>query len=277
MLGTIVDEWGKDVKEKLEGSVRELITTCDFSRLEDVVQGMVNDLVNTLLQMVLEETFADEGFLAVLKQLGASLGLCFKGCREVTVSVYTGCQLRIKSPYFVVKSKKRGRKKRGPNGRGHHVGLEVLGFIARGSGHFVSEIVKLALLCPSFHVAREVLSERKIGLNVKTIRRYCRALGHKGREGRGAISFQAHESVTGQTVVIGIDGGRIRERTAKRGRKKQGQTRQGYHTDWREPKLLTVYLHDADGKRVKTFTPIHDATLGDDAAVFALLEVFATA
>ena len=272
MLETIVDEWGKEVKEKLEGSVQELITSCDFHRLEDVVQGMVNELVNTLLQTVLEETFADEGFLVVLKQFGASLGLRFKGCREVTVDVYTGCQIRIKSPYFVVKRKKRGRKKRGPNGRGHHVGLEVLGCIARGSGHFVSEIVKLALLCPSFHVAREVLSERKIALNVKTIRRYCRALGQKGREGRGTISLQAHESVAGQTVVIGIDGGRIRERTAKRGRKKQGQTRQGYHTDWREPKLLTLYLHDADGKRVKTFAPIHDATLGDDAAVFALLE-----
>jgi hypothetical protein len=25
MLGTIVDEWGKEVKEKLEGSVHELI------------------------------------------------------------------------------------------------------------------------------------------------------------------------------------------------------------------------------------------------------------
>lgn len=149
-----------------------------------------------------------------------------------------------------------------------------MGFIARGSSHVVSEIVKLALLCPSFHVAREVLSERGIAVNVKTIRRYCHDVGHIGRDHRGGISLRTREPVAGQTLVGGLDGGRLRERTAKRGRKKQGQTRQGYHTDWREPKLLTVYAHDAEGHLVKAFTPIHDATLGSDEAVFALLETY---
>jgi hypothetical protein len=271
MLEALVNAWVEDVKKNVKGFVHELKGDCNFSRLEDELSSMSNTLVNTVLQTVLEETFSDEGFLVALKQFSASMGLRFKDYREVNVYVYTGGQIRIKSPYFVLKGKKRGRKKRGPNGRGQHVGLEVLGFIERGSCHFVSEIVKLALLCPSFTVAREVLSERKIPLNVKTLRRYCRALGHKGRTERGAVSLQAHESVTGQTLVIGIDGGRMRERTPKRGKKKQGQTRQGYHTAWREPKLLTVYLHDAEGKMVKAFAPIHDATLGDDAAVFARL------
>jgi hypothetical protein len=154
------------------------------------------------------------------------------------------------------------------------VGLEVLGFIEGGSRHFVSEIVKLALLCPSFQVAREVFCERNIVLNVKTIRRFCRALGRRGLDQRGELSLEAHEPVGGHTVVIGVDGGRVRERRPKRGKKKQGHRRQGYHTDWREPKLLTVYLHDAEGKVVKTFAPIHDATLGNDDAVFALLESY---
>lgn len=122
MLETIVDEWAKKVKEKLEGSVHELTTHCDFKHLEDEVQGMVNELVNTLLQTVLEATFADEDFLAVLKQFGASLGFHFKGYREVHVYVYTGGRIRVRSPYFVHNGKKRGRKKKGPNGRGKHVG-----------------------------------------------------------------------------------------------------------------------------------------------------------
>ncbi len=272
MLGTILDEWVKEVKEKVEGFAQELKSHYDFSRLETELCCMVNELVNNLLQAVAQETFSDEGFLATLRQFGTSLGLQFKGYREVNVYGYTGGRIRLKSPYFVVKGKTRGRKKKGPNGRGKHLGLEVLGVIERGSCHFVSEIVKLALLCPSFLVARERLCERGIVLNVKTIRRYCHALRHRGLEERGAISLQARESVTGHTLVVGVDGGRIRERIAKRGKKKQGQKRRGYRTDWKEPKLLTVYLKDADGKLVKTFEPIHDATLGNNEAAFAILE-----
>jgi hypothetical protein len=274
MLGTSVDEWAKEVKEKLDGFVQELMTDCDFNRIEGALQEMVTTLVDSLLQTVLNAALTDAGFLLTLKQFGTSLGFQFKGYRDVSVYVYTGSRIRVKSPYFVCIGKKRGRKKRGPNGRGKHVGLEVFGFIERGSRQFVSEIVQLALLCPSFQVAREVLCQRAIVLNVKTIRRFCRALGQRGLEQRGAISVEANDPMDGHTLVIGVDGGRIRERRPKRGPKKHGQRRQGYHTDWREPKLVTVYLHDADGKLVKTFAPIHDATLGNDDRVFALLESY---
>jgi hypothetical protein len=274
MLETTVDEWAQEVKDKLEGFVQALRTDGDFSHLEGVIQEMVTPLVNTLLQAVLDTVLTTEGFLVTLKPFGASLGLRFKGYRDVSVYVYTGARLRVKSPYFVSTGKKRGRKKPGPTGRGKHLGLELLGFIERGSRQFVSELVKLALLCPSFQVAREVLCERDMILDVKTIRRFCRALGQRGLEQRGANSVEAKEQVCGHTMVIGVDGGRIRERRPKRGKKKPGQRRQGYHTDWREPKLVTVYLHDATGKLVKTVAPIHDATLGNNETVFALLETY---
>ena len=75
----------------------------------------------------------------------------------------------------------------------------------------------------------------------------------------------------GKTVVIGIDGGRLRLRQKKRGRKKEGLKRQGYHTPWREPKLFTIYVLDESGKVDKRFRPVHDATLGNADAVFVLL------
>lgn len=274
MLETILDEWVKEVKEKVGGFGQELKTHGDFSHLEGVLGAMVSELVDKLLQTVLAEVLADKEFLGILKQVGSSLGLRFRGYREVSVYVYTGSRIRVKSAYFVSRGRKQGRKRRGPNGRGKHLGLDVLGFIQRGSCRFVSEIVKLALLCPSFEVAREVLSERGMVLNVKTIRRFCRGLGQRGLAERGEISLEGRDPVAGHTLVIGVDGGRVRERTPKRGRKKQGQTRRGYHTDWREPKLLTVYVQDAQGKMVKTVAPIHDATLGNDEAVFALLETY---
>ncbi len=64
----------------------------------------------------------------------------------------------------------------------------------------------------------------------------------------------------------------MRERRCKSGQKKAGQRRRGYHTDWREPKLFTLYVLDEQGHVVKEFKPLHDATLGDHEMMFALLE-----
>ena len=62
--------------------------------------------------------------------------------------------------------------------------------------------------------------------------------------------------------------GGLRERRRKRGRKPAKLKRQGYHTDWRKPKLFTLYLLDEQRQLVKPFAPVHDATLGDHEALF---------
>jgi hypothetical protein len=91
---------------------------------------------------------------------------------------------------------------------------------------------------------------------------------------RGTISLSGTEALNGRTLVIGIDGGRLRERRKKRGRKKAGQKRQGYHTDWKEPKLFTSYLVDEQGQVVKDFAPLQDATLEDHEGLFAVLDEY---
>ena len=88
--------------------------------------------------------------------------------------------------------------------------------------------MKMALLCPSFAVAHEVLSSRGMEVDVKTLRRLCRLLGVVGLEHRGAISLESGEDVSGKTVVIGIDGGRLRTRRKKRGRRAVGLKRSGF-------------------------------------------------
>ena len=58
--------------------------------------------------------------------------------------------------------------------------------------------------------------------------------------------------MAGRRVVISSDGGRLRLRETKRGPKtKKG--RQRYTGAWREPKVLIVYVVDAEGKREATF------------------------
>jgi hypothetical protein len=78
------------------------------------------------------------------------------------------------------------------------------------------------------------------------------------------------DTVAGRRVVVSSDGGRIRLRETKRGPKtKKGRRR--YTGAWREPKVLIVYVVDAEGKREASFAPVIDATLQGPEAVFALL------
>ncbi len=132
----------------------------------------------------------------------------------------------------------------------------------------------MALLCPSFEVAKEVLAEQGIQVNVKTLRRYCQLVGAEGMKWRGLMSLDGTETLKGATVVIGIDGGRLRERKRKPGRWKKGQKRQGFYTEWREPKLFTIYFLDAKGEVIREIAPLHDATMGNHEAAFALLEQY---
>ena len=58
-----------------------------------------------------------------------------------------------------------------------------------------------------------------------------------------------------QRVVISVDGGRTRIRRNKIG-KRRSTNRHGYFGDWTEPKLLTIYVVDEQGKRINTADPV---------------------
>ena len=63
-------------------------------------------------------------------------------------------------------------------------------------------------------------------------------------------------------------------RRKKRGPKtKKGRNR--FHTDWKEPKLLILYVVGDDGRPSQTWAPIIDGTLRGPEAVFALLLSYA--
>src|SRR5712692_5963192 len=276
MLETIVNRCVDEVKEKLATWETELAANLDFSALEKALAEVLHRLATSVLEPLLQKQLADTGYLERLKRLGARWALRFKEYRTITVRLFNGHVITVASPYFTkARAKHRGRKRN--RYAGSHLGLEVLGLLGRGSRHLVSQVVQLALLCPSFAVAQTVLAERWITLDVKTIRRWCAVVGQRGIELRGPVSLDGREVLDGYRLVIGIDGGRLRERTKKRGRKKAGQKRAGYHTEWREPKLFTIYRLDAEGQVVKDFAPLHDATMGKDDEMFALLKRYLAA
>ncbi len=274
MLETIVQDLARELEEKAAELGERLPSSLDFSELERVLKDTVDRHLSEMLGTIVGHLLTEKGFLERLKLLGGKLGMRFKEHRTVRLRLASGLWIEVRAAYFTKAAPKGRRRRRRPNGRGAFLGLDVLGFIGRASPGLVGEVVQAALLCPSFAVAREVLARRGLDLNVETIRRFCRELDKRGAARRGKVSLAGDEALEGGTPVIGIDGGRVRERRRKRGRRKAGAKRGGFHTDWKEPKLFTVYLLDAEGKVVKEFAPLHDATMQDHEGMFSLLHQY---
>jgi hypothetical protein len=271
MFAEILHEFVEKIKGKESEWFDQLKEEFSMEEVEREILDMVSDLFSGLMGSLLERMLKDKEMLKRVRYFGGKLAYRFVRYQEVTVRLANGGSLKVSSPYFVKANPKGGRKKRGPNGRGCHLLLELLGFMGHCSVLFVSQVVQMALLCPSFAVACEVLSLRGMCVDVKTIRRLCGLLGKLGLENRSTVSVEPGESMAGKVVVIGIDGGRLRLRQKKRGRKASGMKRQGYTTPWREPKLFTIYVLDEQGCVEKSCHPLHDATLGNADEMFFLL------
>jgi hypothetical protein len=265
--------------QKLTDTILELqtnLSSClDWNALELSLRDVLHDFIDQILLPPLQAILDNrDKFLVALKQLAAKKGMRFCGFRKTSVRIFTGRTLSISSPYFV-KAKSKKKRKRAPNGTGCHLGLEVLGFIERTSANLASNVIQLAILCPSFSIARNVLHEQGIVLDIKTVQRLCRKFGHGAMTNRGEISFDGETlDLKDITVLICMDGGRLRQRKRKRGRKPDSLKRQGYHTDWVEPKLLTIQFLDRNGKLCKEIPPIYDATLGNIENFYDLLYLY---
>lgn len=272
MLDSIVEEIRTKVKDLLPGLVENLEETLSFEAFERGLRGLTQEVIALVVAPVLNRVLCDEALLSRLRQAAGTIGYRYKEHRPVKVRVLEGVEVLVQSPYFTKKERKRGKKKKGPNGRGCHLLLDVLGFIGKVSPTLSEEGVQWALLCPSFEVARQMLATRQITLDKKTLRRLCNALGDLGMAQRARVMLQEDISLKGRTLYVGIDGGRLRTRQSKRGPIPVGKKRTGYTTPWREPKLYTIYTLDETGRTDQGWLPIQDATMGDADAVFDLLE-----
>jgi hypothetical protein len=151
MSGTILQDFEREVKGKIEQLKEELKETFDFSAIEQTLSEMLNELLAALLEKMITEFLAERSILDRLKEMGGRLGMRFKEYRSLELRLSNGQSITVQTPYFIKTppKDKRRRKKRGPNGRGAHLGLNILGFMGHCSPQLVSEVVKLALLSPS--------------------------------------------------------------------------------------------------------------------------------
>ena len=189
------------------------------------------------------------------------------GWREVEIRMLGGTLIAMMVAYYHQKSdikKMRGRK-------GLYPGLLLLGIHDRCTSALCSRISLFATAaCSLDEAGRLIETLHGFKLDIKTIRMIFRRFAIRARACFEAGEVPLKTEFAGKRVVISTDGGRVRTRKNKRG-KKTKKNRNRYYTDWREPKLILIYVVDKEGRKDRTIQPIMDASLDGPDTIFGML------
>ncbi len=274
-----IDPWKDSLKqsphqlELIENKVHQ-----SFARGADM-------LVAGLLAIAITDGHVDQAAERTRKRFSRPLS---KGrARMVAVRLLGGMVVWATTLYCPPKKKRFGKDDQ------PRVGLDItlsqFGFGKGVSPGLQSRVARKVALCPSIDFAHRELLRDGVELDAKTVKRVTYQCGegllamrkHRIEQLR-AGKLAAGDELAGQRVSVQIDGGRtkIRGEMAKLaelinedglliedapGRSRKRPTR-SYNAEWREPKLMTIFIHDEHGKMVKKTKATIDGTLlGPDA------------
>jgi hypothetical protein len=269
-----IDQRIQVLKQKLhiEQTTAILRTVEDLEQFELTLSRLNSELSDLAVARKLQQTWSDPEFRHEVNQFTSKHPLRLKnhGLRKVKIRFLSGTVVLLKACYFV---RNCDLKKRG---KGLFPGLLMLGIHDHCSPVLASEIcIASAALC-SLDEAQHMMENRGCKLNIKTIRNITKRFAARARlcqKGDTAPDFWKEENVKGRRVVVSTDGGRVRIRKKKRGPKtKKGHNR--FSTDWKEPKLLIIYVATKDGRQDKQISPLLDGTMEGPDTVFAMIKYY---
>jgi len=197
-----------------------------------------------------------------------------QGFKEVPITLIGGVKVRVNVVYQLARNRKRKRcrkRKRGKSqGQGFYPVLALLGIGEGVSPLLRCLVTQAATQSSSFEQARQMATWLGLLFSTGRIRHisetFC-TLGLKIRDRKlslhAAGELPVGKALEGKRVVITVDGGRIQIREPKTRGRKRKSGRRGYDTEWREPKLLSIYVLDEHGRKVvRTDVPlVSDGTL----------------
>jgi len=192
-----------------------------------------------------------------------------EGLEIVSIQLCTGSSVDIRVRYYRRSCDRRSGKRY----KGVYAGLILLGIHDRCSPALASMVSSWSALLSSFEEVRQVLFDRGMKLGIKVIRKLTYRYAERARaeQQAGRIPLNDGDLLDGRRVVISTDGGRTRLREKKRGPKTK-KDRIRFRGAWREPKLLIIYVVDAQGKQEKSFSPFIDGCFNGPDGVFHLLQ-----
>jgi len=213
-----------------------------------------------------------------------------EGFREVAITLIGGVEVRVPTLYKLARKTRKGggrKKKRGKRGKskgqGYYPVLVMLGISEHTTPLVRSYVSQAATQAASFEQARLVVVWLGLDFSKSRIRRISEAFCKVGlavREKRLALwaagQLSKGVALEGKRVVIGVDGGRINIRQTHRKGRKRKSGWPGYKTEWKEPKLLIIYVLDEEGRKIKELDIplIADGTLKGKEEFLKILEMY---
>src|SRR5438552_17127836 len=260
-----------DELHQMQQTPRLVTSPEELEALEREIRRRTDHLGSLLVGSHLQQALDSTALQAEHERLVSHWPTPLKNDGKVKVLVRTAQGLAV--PVWVTYYRRKGPRRAGKRYAGVYAGLVVLGIYDRCTPALAAEVSLFAAMLGSLQEAQDVLANRGVALDTKTIRTIAYRYAARARLVQQVEHTAFEDSMAGRRVVISSDGGRLRRRETKRGPKtKKGRRR--YTGAWREPKVVLVYVVDAEGKRDATFVPVMDATLKGPDAVFALLRTY---
>jgi hypothetical protein len=260
-----------DELQQMQQPPRLVTSPEELEALEREIRQRTDRLGSLLVGSHLQQALDSAALQAEQERLVRQWPKPLKNDGKVKVMIRTAQGLAV--PVRVTYYRRKGQRRAGKRSAGVYAGLLLLGIYDRCTPALASEVSLLAAMLGSLDEAQDVLAARGVALDMKTVRLIAYRYAARARLEQQIDTAAFEDTVAGRRVVISSDGGRLRLRETKRGPKtKKG--RQRYTGAWREPKVLIVYVVDAEGKREASFAPVIDATLQGPDAVFALLRTY---
>ncbi len=178
------------------------------------------------------------------------------GLRKRQILTVGNVLVTIILPYVVTITEKNSKNK--SESQGFYPFLKWLGMSEGLTPLVWSTIAQYGAISGSFEAACTFLVGWEINISLRRIERLTYKFGKIGIKLRQSkiLNLQlgnlpSGNVLKGQRVVIAADGGRTKIRINKKGRKKAKTNCHGFTGVWIEPKLLTIYVVDEQGKKVK--------------------------
>ncbi|MCV3213056.1 ISLre2 family transposase [Plectonema radiosum NIES-515] len=179
------------------------------------------------------------------------------GYKKRQVLTVGNVEVTLKLPYVVERQNQPNKDKNSL----HEGFLPFLKYLKMSEGLtpiVFSPVAQYGAIAGSFEAARTTLIGWGINISVKRIERLTYYFCQLGLELRNnklndlkSGNLLTLNTLKDRRVVIAVDSGRTRIRINKKGRRKIKNNRRGFTGEWIEPKLLTIYVVNEQGKKIK--------------------------
>lgn len=241
-------------------------------------QAFASDFVRRTLQELSDDASRVAEATVRVREKSSRKGISMRnsGMRSTQVRTLGGATITVSTPYMCAVPRGDGvLGQRGRNGTGVYPVLDQLGISERSTPALRLLVSRAMCEANSISAGRELLEAGGVSIDHKAALRLTYAVCEDAvgarRDAMKALKAGVPGPLSGHRVVVALDGGRVQIRRRVAGRPKKGG-RKHFVTEWREPKVITIYRLDGEGRmdRSKGAVRVIDGTLGDADDAFAL-------